>query len=376
MMRIARIIVCAVSLAVLWGSVSRTEESKSADNPKVQIALLLDTSNSMDGLINQAKSQLWEIVNDFATAKQNGKTPDLEVALYHYGNSSLSRESNYIEQLTPFTDNLDLISEKLFVLKTNGGSEYCGAVIQRAVQDLKWSERPDDLRLIFIAGNEPFTQGPLSYVDACKEAIERYIVINTIHCGDERTGIATMWKDGALLTDGKYLVINQNEAVVSITAPQDKRLAELNSALNATYIPYGSRGMVEQSNQMAQDSNSSSSGMLAFRAVAKASSFYRNSTWDLVDASKEEEFDLAKIEKSELPENMQKMTQDEQKAYIAEQSEQRKKIQEEIAALSKERDAFITVEMKKQGGNEQSLGRAMRSSIRAQAGAKNFEYEK
>jgi hypothetical protein len=33
---------------------------------KVQIALLLDTSNSMDGLIDQAKSQLWKIVNEMA----------------------------------------------------------------------------------------------------------------------------------------------------------------------------------------------------------------------------------------------------------------------------------------------------------------------
>jgi len=31
--------------------------------PLIQIALLLDTSNSMDGLINQARSQLWAIVN-------------------------------------------------------------------------------------------------------------------------------------------------------------------------------------------------------------------------------------------------------------------------------------------------------------------------
>jgi len=31
-------------------------------NNTVKIDLLLDTSNSMDGLINQAKAQLWDIV--------------------------------------------------------------------------------------------------------------------------------------------------------------------------------------------------------------------------------------------------------------------------------------------------------------------------
>ena len=29
----------------------------------IKVALLLDTSNSMDGLIDQAKAQLWDIVN-------------------------------------------------------------------------------------------------------------------------------------------------------------------------------------------------------------------------------------------------------------------------------------------------------------------------
>ena len=32
----------------------------------IKVALLLDTSNSMDGLINQAKAQLWEIVNELS----------------------------------------------------------------------------------------------------------------------------------------------------------------------------------------------------------------------------------------------------------------------------------------------------------------------
>jgi len=31
---------------------------------KVQVAILFDTSNSMDGLIDQAKSRIWSIVNE------------------------------------------------------------------------------------------------------------------------------------------------------------------------------------------------------------------------------------------------------------------------------------------------------------------------
>ena len=43
----------------------------SAEN-KIQVALLLDTSNSMDGLIEQAKSRLWNIINTLTTLKYEG----------------------------------------------------------------------------------------------------------------------------------------------------------------------------------------------------------------------------------------------------------------------------------------------------------------
>ena len=100
------------------------------DRPLVQLALLLDTSNSMDGLIDQAKSQLWRIVNDLAGSRCRGHAPRIEVALYEYGNSGLSAGEKYLRQVLPFTRDLDRVSEMLFGLRTNGGEEYCGAVIK------------------------------------------------------------------------------------------------------------------------------------------------------------------------------------------------------------------------------------------------------
>jgi len=65
---------------------------------------------------------------------------------------------------------LDRVSEQLFALRTNGGEEYCGAVIQDAMKHLKWNTRDDVYKSIVIAGNEPFTQGPISYREAISEA--------------------------------------------------------------------------------------------------------------------------------------------------------------------------------------------------------------
>ena len=198
------------------------------DTPVVQIAVLLDTSGSMSGLIEQAKTQLWKLVNEFITAKQDGKTPVVQVALYEYGKSSLRAEENWIRQIQPLTRDLDKISEELFALTTNGGDEYCGAVIQRATKDLAWDANPKVYKAVFIAGNEPFTQGPVDSKKSCQEAIAKGIIVNTIHCGSESQGIAGNWNQGALLADGKYLVIDQNQAIVHIEAPQDKENVKLN----------------------------------------------------------------------------------------------------------------------------------------------------
>ncbi|MBI4567205.1 MAG: VWA domain-containing protein, partial [Planctomycetes bacterium] len=78
--------------------------------PLIQVALLLDTSNSMDGLIAQAKTHLWRIVNEFARATREGARPELKVALYEYGNDGLKVETGYVRQVAALTDDLDKVS--------------------------------------------------------------------------------------------------------------------------------------------------------------------------------------------------------------------------------------------------------------------------
>ena len=61
MKKIIFITLTAVFLISMKMTPADAQESYS--RPLIQIALLLDTSNSMDGLINQAKSQLWKDIS-------------------------------------------------------------------------------------------------------------------------------------------------------------------------------------------------------------------------------------------------------------------------------------------------------------------------
>ena len=203
----------------------------------IMLALLLDTSNSMDGLIDQAKSQLWKIVNELASAKcDDGSRPNIKIALYEYGNDGLPSSEGYIRQVSPLTNDLDVISEKLFSLTTNGGNEFCGYVIRTSLQQLDWSSSKADLKMIFIAGNEPFTQGSVPYQTACELAKEKDVVVNTIYCGNFDEGMNSSWKRGADITGGTYMAIDQDRKTVYIPTPYDDKIATLNERLNDTYI--------------------------------------------------------------------------------------------------------------------------------------------
>jgi hypothetical protein len=348
------------------------------DRPRIQVALLLDTSNSMDGLIDQAKTRLWNLVNQFINAKRDGKAPRLEVALYEYGNDRLPAADGHVRKILGLTEDLDKVSEALFALKTNGGSEYCAWVIGDSLEQLSWSADNRDLKTIFIAGNEPFDQGPKPYAKACEAAVAKGVAVNTIFCGGYQEGADTKWRDGSVLGKGSYSNIDSDKAIVHIPAPQDARIAELNVKLNATYIAYGGRaGEESKMRQVAQDANAAKAApaVVSARVASKASGYYKNDSWDIVDAAKEGK-DITKMKEAELPAEMKGMSADERKAFVEKKTAERAEVQKELRDLSVARDAFVQAETKKRaeakGGK--SLDDAMVESLKAQAVEKGFGF--
>jgi hypothetical protein len=367
------------ALAVVFSATMvLAKEPTSPGPPAIQIALLLDTSNSMDGLIAQAKTQLWTIVNEFVKARRDGRPPRIEVALYEYGNNRLSPANGYVRRVLPLSDDLDKVSEELFSLSTNGGEEYCGQVISDAVADLSWSSSANVYRAIFIAGNEPFSQGTVDYHASCKRAIERGILVNTIFCGPVAEGARTGWKDGALLADGRYLSIDQNHQIVDIPTPQDAEITRLNTELNATYLPYGKLGREGQARQGAQDANAvaNSQGTLVNRSISKCTSFYCPSDWDLVDAIKTGKCTLDSIKDEELPEALRPLNKSERQARIDAAGKRREEIRKQVLTLNATRERFLAAERAKQAGPGQAtLDAAIVEVIRDQAGRRDFRFE-
>ncbi|SRX53772.1 VWA domain-containing protein [Aequorivita sp. CIP111184] len=382
-MKKSQIVLLAVMIVLTYSCKAETKKTDkkllaAIETPKkdhyIKVALLLDTSNSMDGLIDQAKAQLWEFVNELSYAKCRNDRPKLQIALYEYGNDNLSSRDNYIRKILSFTEDLDDVSKELFSLTTNGGSEYCGAVIQESLNKLDWGNENDDLKMVFIAGNEPFNQGEINYKEAAMDAKENGVIVNTIFCGDYRHGIDSYWKDGAQLTYGDYMAINQNQQTIYVPSPYDDLIIQLNVKLNNTYVPYGSAGSKKSRVQQEQDANAAeySKANAVSRTVSKGSHLYTNSTWDLVDAEKEEDFSYEKLKKDELPQELKGKNASEIKKYLETKHFEREDIQKQIMDLNEQRRKYIADNSKQ---TENGLESAMVQAIKKQAEKKNYTWE-
>lgn len=335
---------------------------------RIQIAFLLDTSSSMDGLIDQAKARLWNILNEILKAEKDGQAPEIQVALYHYGNTTLLPEKGYIEQLSPLTTDVDAFSEKLFALKTSGGDEYCGHVVLRATDELAWDERDETVKIVYIAGNESFNQGEVKAADALLKATNKGITVNTILCGNPNGSDGPSWRAGASAGKGEFFYINQDEKVVFIPSPYDQEIERCNVRLNRTYVPIGVQGAALKENQMRQDANAESYGQanLSSRAKYKASANYRNTSWDLLDAHDDDPARVLK-EKKSLPDSLAALDDAQLSVKITELKQERKQLQQRIQALTEQRDKFVAEARKKTpAGAENTLSSRINISVRSQ----------
>ena len=349
------------------------------DGPIIQLSLLLDTSSSMDGLIDQARSRLWQVVNEIGSAKIEGKVPQFQVSIFQYGNDGLSKKQDHIQLRAPFTTDLDIISEQLFSLSTNGGQEYCGAALRECLNQLDWlgSATSNTLQVIIIAGNEPFNQGTEPFQEWTSHARKRGIHINTVFCGNIEEGRKTLWAKAAQQGGGEYSAIDQDLTEFYVATPFDDTLQVSNSALNSTYLGYGKKGKKAKMRQEAQDvSNQSlSSNSFFSRTATKASSNYSTSSWDLISAIEDGSTKIEDIKKEDLPEEFANMSQQELEAHINKLAADRKRIQKEINDATVKREAYIA-EAKKEAAerSEKDLDDVLIEAIKKQATTKGFTF--
>ena len=106
-------------------------------------------------------------------------------------------------------------------------------------------------------------------------------------------------------------------------------------------------------------------GAQADRALNKAVNSFQYDG-DLVQDVENETVKIEDVKKEDLPEDLQRITVAERKKEIDRRIAERKAIRTEILALSKQRDAYIAAERKKQGkanGFDTAVAQALREQL-------------
>jgi Mg-chelatase subunit ChlD len=340
----------------------------------IDVAFCLDTTGSMSGLLEGAKSKIWSIVNTISTAKPR---PVLRIALIGYRD----KQDSYVTRVYDFTTNLETMYSHLREFRADGGGdtpEHVSQALHESVNNLSWSRNPAALKIIYLVGDAPphlDYQDGFDYKKATRKAAGSGIIINTIQCGNI-PGTQAIWQEVARMAEGKYAAIDQTGGMVHINSPYDAELARLSSELNKTYVAYGLSGREDLAAQSEHDAAAAPvPSAAADRAASKASTLYRNESWDLVDAVDKDERKLDQISPEELPADMRTLSRDQQRTYLKEKQEERNNLQTKIQNLSKKRQAFLDDEKKKNGAKKDSFDEQVLTTLKEQGEGKGIQFD-
>lgn len=355
-------------------------DAPSNERPKVEVVFVLDTTGSMSGLIQAAKEKIWSIASTMARAQP---APEIRMGLVAYRD----RGDAYVTRLVDLSTNLDAMYAALMDFQAEGGGdtpESVNRALYDAVHKMSWSQDPGAYKVVFLVGDAPphtDYQDDVNFPVTLAAAKETGIVVNTVQCG--HAGVTTeKWQQIARLGQGRYFQVEQAGSAVALATPFDKKLAELSAKLDETRLYYGSAEKKAKGQQKleaadklhAVSSLESQARRAAFNASASGQANLLGEG-ELVDDVTSGRVDLSAIDRDHLPEPLQAMAPEEQKAAITQTAKRRDKLQRQIKELAAQRSAFLLENVEERGGAKDSLDYKIYSAVREQAGKKGLRYE-
>ena len=347
-------------------------QQQGARRATIELLFVLDTTGSMGGMLEGAKTKIWGIVNDVLQQPGNAGAT-IRVGLVAYRD----RGDAYITRVTPLTDNLDAVYSQLMSFKAQGGGdgpEDVRSAMAEAVRLGGWSAPgPRTSQVMFLVGDAPphddYSNLPATE-SSSRSAARRGIIVNAVQCGnDDETTRA--WRNVAQYGGGEYFAIAQDGGVDIAVTPYDEQLARLGEQMGATYMAYGAseKRMARQSAQVAMESSVAAAAppaAIAERALNKALNERAYDDSDLVQKAESGKLALPQIAAAELPDSLRRLAPEQRQAALDKAVSQRKALRTQIVALSKQRDQYLAQQRAKGGAGKAGFDAAVSHALTRQ----------
>ena len=337
---------------------------------RIEVAFVLDTTGSMEGLIDGAKRKIiWSIANSIVDINPNA---DIRMGLIGYRDIG----DDYVVRTHDMSADIQGLYGRLMKFQADGGGdgpESVNEALDAAVRDLEWSSGDEVRRIVFLVGDAPphmdYPNGP-QYPEILRKAHQNGIIVNAVQVGGA-PDTYEFWQDIARLGDGKYFAIPEDGGQVEVhTSPYDNDIMTLQRKIDGTAVPYGSQARQEEVR-----------AKLGEKAAAPAavqvdnSKFYAKRTsvkeivtggGDLLDDLRNKVRDVEDIKADEMPPELKGKTSDEIKAVVAARTAEREKLEAEMAELVKRRDSHIAADISSQPVRQDSFDKQVEAGISAQ----------
>jgi len=321
---------------------------------RLEMVFVVDTTGSMNGLLEGAKQRIWGIVNG-VMREQNTR---VRIGLVAYRD----RGDEYVTQVLPLTEDLDKVYMTLMDYQAAGGGdgpEDVRTALADSVSKIPWSAAAPDLsRIIFLVGDAPPHEDydVVDTLTTATNAAQKGIIVNTIQCGSERA-TTEAWQAIANRGHGQFFAIGADGGVRAIKSPYDEQLGDLAAQLGATFVPYGFGAGAEGDAKRAEIAMVAQTAEERVTAgassVAKAERAYNkvlNSeayVGDLLQNIENGSVSLAAVDPAQLPVNLRSLSPSELQKEIQRRLGIRRELRHQILLLSQQRDAFIAAERKR-----------------------------
>jgi hypothetical protein len=319
--------------------------------PPIDIVFCVDLSGSTNGIIEHLRNNLWHFVHELELLQP---VPDYRIGFVGFSRPSFGKDFSYVKIIRNLSYDLEWLSNEMFSLRSQveQGNQFVGAALMTCAKSMNWSEDPNAIKLVFLAGNGFVNSDGDLYKKACELLAGKGIVVNALYWQSytlpkELWG----WREIPNYTGGQFFSVDVSyNETASDTGFDSEKLMELNEALNRTYVYYGNLGklrykmMAEQDRKIYEESNRG----FRYRMMYKISPKYqkKNSAWDLVDFSDKAYLELKDFDPKQLPDSLQEMRSGEFNAYVEKKKLERFKIVVEIRKMLEKREQLEEQAMK------------------------------